>query len=278
MSVKTFILSSIAFLTASAAHGITPETPDSLRVNPSRPDTLGVPALYPELPQTTGISTSPSLQRLDSRFAEEMKERAVAPLFSTRGLYVPAPGYASIASLPGLEIAASGGSESLPGLAGIERGRLSATAALGPLALSAWGGAEKYGYFGGLQTIYGFGGSINYRISPRLSLTAYGSYFTAPRGMNPAIGGMMSMTTVGGYMSYDLSEHWGVSVGAETTRSIFDGRWHAQPIVMPYYKVNENVSIGANIGGIVYGLLENYIDSRNARHRRMPPPPQGPRR
>ena len=147
MSVKTFILSSIAFLTASAAHGITPETPDSLRVNPSRPDTLGVPALYPELPQTTGISTSPSIQRLDSRFAEEMKERSVAPLFSTRGLYVPAPGYASIASLPGLEIAASGASESLPGLAGIERGRLSATAALGPVTLSAWGGRREIRIF-----------------------------------------------------------------------------------------------------------------------------------
>ena len=256
---------------------MTPETPDSLRVNPLKPDSLSAPLLTPERPESPGISTLPTLHQLDSRFVEEMKERAVAPLFSTKGFYVPVPGHASIASLPGLEIAASGGSESLPGLAGIERGRLSVTAGVGPLTLSAWGGAEKYGYFGGLQTIYGFGGSLTYRISPRMSLTAYGSYFTAPRGMNPAIGGMMSMTTLGGYVSYDLSERWGVSVGAETTRSIFDGRWHAQPIVMPYYKVNENVSIGANIGGIAYGLLQNYIDSRNARRHRMPaalPPPR----
>lgn len=241
--------------------------------------------MRPEMPAFT---PPPPIQRLDSRYLEEMKERSSAALFSPAAIMPVTPGVATIVSLPNLNVTAGGSAKSLPGLAGIESGKLSASALFGPLTLTAWAGAEKYGYFRGLQTIYGFGGAVSYQISPRLSLTAYGSYYTSPSSHNgpdirlqPGLAGMMSMTTIGGYASYDLSEHWGVSVGAEATRSVFDRRWHAQPIVTPYYKINENVSIGANVGGIAYGLLQNYLDARRARHHQAPPvspPPPGHRR
>ena len=238
-------------------------------------------------PENPTFTPPPPIQRLDSRYIEEMKERSSAPLFSPAAIMPVTPGLAMIVSLPNLNVTANGSATSLPGMAGIESGRLSASTLIGPLSLTAWAGAEKYGYFRGLQTIYGFGGSISYQISPRLSLTAFGSYYTSPSSGNrpdirllPGLAGMMSMTTVGGYASYDLSEHWGVSVGAEATRSVFDGRWHAQPIVTPYYKINDKVAIGANVGGIAYGLLQNYLDARHARHHQAPPvaPPQPGRR
>ncbi len=281
----TSIVTLIALTVCPKVCGVTPETPDSLKTVTVLPDTSA--AITPQ-PVTPAFTPPPPIQRLDSRYLEEMKERATAYLFAPLAVTPLNPGVATIVSLPNLNVAASGSTTSLPGMAGIERGNLSASALLGPLTLTAWGGAEKYGYFRGLQTIYGFGGSVSYRISPRLSLTAFGSYYTSPSSHNrpdirlqPGIAGMMSMTTIGGYASYDLSEHWGVSVGAEATRSVFDRKWHAQPIVTPYYKINENVAIGANVGGIAYGLLQNYLDARRARHHQTPPvapPPAGRRR
>lgn len=260
----------IAIAACHSAGAVVPERRDSLYVVPALPDTSVAAALRPEM---TAPLPAPPLQRLDSRYIEDMHMRAVAPLFRPHSFTPVAPGTARTDGSEFYGLSAAGSSVSLPGLAAIATGALSAHATFGQLTITADAHAQKFGYFGGLQTIYGFGGSISYRFSPRWSLTAFGNYYTAATPVNPAIGGMMGMTTVGGYLSYEINDRWGVSVGAQSTRSIFDGRWHHQPIVTPYYKINDKVSVGANVGGIVSGLLQNYINARNAR-RSGPPPPR----
>lgn len=181
----------------------------------------------------------------------------------------------------------TGGIMSMPGMMAVETGRLNLSRQLGAARLTLWGEASKYGVFRGLQTQYGFGGIVDFRLSARLSLTAYGSYYTNVHAVTPGMAGFMNSSRIGGYVSYDISDRWGVSVGAETTRSIVTNNWQTRPIVMPYYKVNKDVKIGVDIGGILYEVAKSYIDSRDAR-RRGPgvigpmraggPPPVAPRR
>ncbi len=84
--------------------------------------------------------------------------------------------------------------------------------------------------------------------------------------LTPGMAGFANAPVIGGYASYNINDHWGISVGAKTTRSLVTNRWEAQPIVMPYYRVNDKVSIGADVGGIIYGLIRSYMDSRDDRH------------
>lgn len=184
-----------------------------------------------------------------------------------------------IASWQGGGLYASGHSADLPGLMGIESGSLNITHTIGNLSMTAWGEATKYGYFRGLQTSYGFGATMTYRFSDRWSLTAFGSYSTPLHPLTPAMAGMMNSTRIGGYASYNINDRWGVNVGAQATHSLVTNRWQAQPIVMPYYRINKDVSIGVDVGGIIYNIVKDYIDHRNIGNiSGMPPRPMSPPR
>lgn len=180
----------------------------------------------------------------------------------------------------------SGGVMTMPGMMAVETGRLNLAHQMGPVRLTLWGEATKYGFFRGLQTQYGFGGSVDVRLSRRWSLTAYGSYYTGVAVPTPGMTGFLNTSRFGAYASYDFSNHWGVSVGAESNRSLVTNRWQTRPIVMPYYRVNKDVKIGIDVGGILYEVARLYIDSRDARRRgpgmigpmRGGPPPVAPRR
>lgn len=183
----------------------------------------------------------------------------------------------------GASISASGQTVSLTGMGAIERGRLSLIQRVGPVTLTAYGSASHYGYFRGMQTAFGFGGSIDWRISPRWSLTLFGSYSTPLHPLTPGMAGYMDAPNFGGYASYDINEHWGISVGAQATRSLVTNRWEAQPIVMPYYKINDKAAIQVDVGGILYNAIKDYSESRTG-HRANPtigrpvggPPPVAP--
>lgn len=142
-----------------------------------------------------------------------------------------------------------------PGLMDVRSAHLNLSASLGPLDLSLWGDAAQIGSFNSYHRRFGYGINARYNFSDRLSLTLFGSYYTPLGSVSPAMAGFFTTTRAGGYLSYDFSDNWGISVGAQTVRSDLDGRWRSQPIVVPYYKVNKNVNIGADIGAILYNLL-----------------------
>lgn len=161
-----------------------------------------------------------------------------------------------------LSIYGSGSQQSILGLMGIESGRINAAAQFGPLTLTAWGGADKYGYFRGLQRSWTFGGTLMLTLSDRWSITMFGEYHSPIHPLTPAMAEMMKSSTFGGYASYNINDRWGVSVGAQATRSLVTNQWNAQPIVMPYYRINKSMSIGVDVGGILYNVAKDYIDSK----------------
>ncbi|MGN0219227.1 MAG: hypothetical protein ACI4AX_02965 [Muribaculaceae bacterium] len=163
---------------------------------------------------------------------------------------------------------------SMPGLMAVESGRLALEQELGRFTLTAYGEALKYGYFRGLSTTYGFGGSLTYRASDRLSLTLFGSYYSPMRALTPAMAGYMNVPSVGAYADYSFSDRWGVKAGVQSYRSMITGRWETQPIVMPYFKVSGDHAIGVDVGGMLYQIIRSAAsDSRNSYSNPTIPPP-----
>ena len=167
----------------------------------------------------------------------------------------------------------SGRQESMPGLMAIESGSLIFVQQLGRFTFTAHGDAVKYAYFGGLQTSYGFGGSLSYQFSDRVSMTIFGSYYTPTGGMTPAMLGYTSIPNFGGYVDYNFSGRWGVKVGAQAYRSSMTNRIEAQPIVTPYYKISKHAEIGIDVGGILYNVIKNNRNRPSRINPTKPPPP-----
>lgn len=136
----------------------------------------------------------------------------------------------------------------------------------------------KYGYFNGLTTSYGIGGSLSYRINDRLSVTMFGNYYTPTGNVNPAMAGYISLPSFGGYVDYRFSERWGVKVGAQSYRTSDTGRWHTQPMVIPYYRLSEKAEIGVDVGGILYNIIRSSRGKsfQNMGNPTIPPPVGGP--
>lgn len=244
-------------------------------MRPVSPDAIA-PSPEPNLEKAEMLSNVKSTLSLPSVFAPA-PVRLDSPV-------VTAPGYAGFHLWKGASAYATGSTTSLPGLMGIESGQVGFTQQIGNLTVSAYASANHYGYFRGMQTYFGFGGSLNYRFSPRLAITVFGSYSTGLTPLTPAMAGYMSAPNFGGYVSYDINEHWGVNVGAQATRSLVTNRWEAQPIVEPYYKINGKAAIGVDVGGILYNVLKSHSEQKNG-YRSNPtlgppvggPPPVAPR-
>jgi len=233
-----------------------------------RPDTIGTvsPDVEPSymIPVPVGEVDEPhQVVMPDMEFSEAYMSRLselnkrFSPIKAVRPWK---PGVADIASWDGGGFSAVGGMGAMPGLMGVERGVLALYQTFGRLSLNLSATAEKYGYFRGLQTSYGFDASATYRLSDKWSLTLFGGYHSGLSPLNPAMAGYMATSNFGGYVSYDISEHWGVSVGAQTTKSLVTNTWEARPIVMPYYKINDKVAVSADLGGILYELIRSYVD------------------
>lgn len=194
------------------------------------------------------------------------------------------PGVSPIDSWEGGTLFSIGGRIHLAGMMGIERGSVNFRQQIGAFTLSLFGSATKYGFYRGLATSYGFGGSVSYDINEHVGITLFGAYHS-PTGIDRA--SMISYVDVpvfGGYMDWRGGNHWGVKVGVQSYRSIAYGRWEAQPIVMPYYRTSSGAEIGVDVGGILYQVIRSSGNSwgapRNPTVGRpdFGPPPVGPRK
>lgn len=167
------------------------------------------------------------------------------------------PGVANIASWGSGGVYADGGRVHLPGLMGIETGSVNFVQHMGPVTVTLFGSAAKYGYFRGLSTTYGFGGALTYRFSDNLSMTVFGSYNSAASVTQPAMMGYVSAPVFGGYLDWRFHPHWGVKAGVQSYRSIAYGRWETQPMVIPYYRTSSGAEIGIDVGGILYQVIRS---------------------
>ena len=177
------------------------------------------------------------------------------------------PGMAVIPLWRNSQFIATGDIQVMPGLMQIHSGTIGINQNIGNLSLYMGAVANKYGYFNGLHSQYGVSGNLQYHISPRLSFTAFGTYyFGRPNGfpLLPAMIGYYRTSTFGGYMSYQFNETFGVDVGAQTVQQFGTNRYRVEPIVTPTVKVGK-VKIGLPVGQILHGIIRSQAEQHHRR-------------
>lgn len=176
-------------------------------------------------------------------------------------------------------ITASGQTEVMPGLMKTDQGALTLQRWFGSVEFSVFGSATKYGYYRGLSTQWGVGGSLTYLINDNLSFTAFGSYYSPTSLTQPAMLGYVNTSTYGGYFNYRFGDsRFGVKVGAQRyyCGPSGAGSWETQPIVMPYYQLRKGVEFGVDLGGILYQVLRNSDHFGGASGNPTIAPPKNP--
>lgn len=94
-------------------------------------------------------------------------------------------------------------------------------------------------------------GRLTYRASDRVAFNVFGSY-----DIGNSYG--MSTNSYGATMSLDMSERFGMEVGAQRYYDAMRGGWQTVPVVIPYYRF-EKFKLGLDVGGIMYEILRNVV-------------------
>lgn len=105
-----------------------------------------------------------------------------------------------------------------------------------------------------------FEGGINlsYQITDKLAFHAFGNYTFGETP--PIMGTLYTNSSFGGYFSIEMSERFGLGLGAQRYYDPTVGNWSTAPIVVPYYKINKKITIGMDIGGLIQELIKNAIN------------------
>lgn len=192
------------------------------------------------------------------------------------------PGVAGITSWNGGALYATGGGAVYNGLMATESGRLNFVQNIGQLNITAYGRAEKIGFFRGLSTQWGFGGAMTYSFSPTVSLTLFGNYYMRAQGIaNPGIREIVPVTSFGGYLDWRFAGRWGLKAGALGQQNVYTNKYELRPMVMPYFRLAPGADIGVDVGGILYEALRSQRNSGpynpTIGPMKLGPPPVGPR-
>ena len=160
-------------------------------------------------------------------------------------------------------VAASASYATYPGLMSMESGVLSVTHDFGKVVLTGNVMAEKYRTFRGLDTNYGVGGMLTYRIGERFSLNVFGQYYKKSLYYSPAA------------LPYVGTSKYGVFADA------YSRRWQTVPIAAPYVKLNNGAKIGLDVGRLLGVMIDNWVNGsryNDSRNPTMPPllPPMPP--
>ena len=178
----------------------------------------------------------------------------------------------------GAYVIASGGVNVMPGLLDRESGALTLHQNLGRWTFSASVLADKYRFssMGFLETRYGVGGTVGYRVNDRLSLHAFGYYYGNSSMISPMVNPYLATTTYGGYADIQVFKNFGVDTGVRRYLNPMSGKWVTDPIVSPYIKINGKQKIGFDFGKLLKGLIWGNDDNMLPRGpvRMGPPPPR----
>lgn len=161
----------------------------------------------------------------------------------------------------------SGSRSQMPGLMGVEEGKVGYLLQTGRFSFAPFASAAKYGYFGGLTTSYGYGGTLNFIINEHFTITAFGQYDTynfgyGGRPINPAVLNGVGSTRYGGFVTWEISDKVGIDAGLQRVYDPMTGRWQNVPIVSPYLKVGGQ-KMGFDVGGLLYQIFHNASASFN---------------
>ena len=104
------------------------------------------------------------------------------------------------------------------------------------------------------------GVSLAYRVADRIAFNAFGNYTIG--NSYYAVGDIYNNTNFGGYFSFDMSERFGIALGAQHHYYQSVNMWETDPIIMPYFKINDT-PIGIDVGGIIKSLIKGAIDKNS---------------
>ena len=175
----------------------------------------------------------------------------------------------------GSALIVSGGANSMPGLLDHESGALTLYQNLGRWTFSASALADKYRMvgMGFLQTRYGVGGTIGYRVNDYVSLHAFGYYYPNSSLISPSVNHYLGTTNYGGYADFRFHKNFGVDTGVRRYINPMTGQWVTDPIVAPYIKFNNGQKLGFDFGNILKEVIWGHEDKMMPRGPvRMPPP------
>lgn len=166
---------------------------------------------------------------------------------------------------------ATGTISSYPGLMEIHSGSAGFIQDFGEVSFYLGAEANKYGYFNGLHTQYGINGSIQYSVSPKLTLTGYATYYfgrppVMPNGsmMPPAMIGYYGVSAFGGTAEYQFNETFGLIVGGEAVHQFGTNKYRFEPIVTPTFKIGK-VKFGIPVGQMANDIIRSYIQEKRRR-------------
>ena len=177
----------------------------------------------------------------------------------------------------GAAIIVSGGADSMPGLLDRESGALTLYQETGRWSFSASALADKYRMvgMGFLQTRYGVGGTVGYRLNDAISLHAFGYYYPNSSMVSPSVNPFLATTNYGGYADIRFHKNFGVDAGVRRYLNPMTGQWVTDPIVSPYIKFNNGQKFGFDLGHLLKGLIWGHEDQMMPRGPvRMVPPQQ----
>ena len=179
----------------------------------------------------------------------------------------------------GSAVIVSGGADSMPGLLDRESGALTLYQNVGRWSFSASALADKYRFvgMGFLQTRYGVGGTVGYKVSDALSLHAFGYYYGNSSMISPAVNPYLATTNFGGYADIKFHKNFGVDTGVRRYLNPMTGQWVTEPIVSPYVRFNNGQKFGFDFGHLLKGLIWGHKDEMMPRGPVRMGPPQ-PRR
>ena len=121
--------------------------------------------------------------------------------------------------------------------------------------------ATKYNIPRNTTQQFGVGGTLDYQITDIVGFHLFANYMYGKNYY--AVGNLYGGSGFGGYFTVEMGERFGMGLGAQHYYNANIGRWETDPIVMPYFKLNNGGKIGFDIGGLIKTGIKNAIDNKH---------------
>ncbi len=177
---------------------------------------------------------------------------------------------AMLASWDGGGAFASGSMNAFPGMGNIATGAVAVMQNLGNITLMGALTGEKYHFDNRLYNTYGVSGMLSYRLSDRLTLNAFGSYYRS-NGLYHSMASMpyLARSSYGATMGLQVSDNFSVEMGAQRYYDPYSHKWMTVPILVPQIDINGS-KFGLDVGGILYQILHSLLSDYNNNRRYGP--------
>lgn len=153
-------------------------------------------------------------------------------------------------------LAGTGSFTAMPALGNVGEATMSFTQPVGDrLVLTAGLAGSKYHFGRDVWNSYGVYGRASFQLSERLSLSAFGQYYTDRRPGQVAALPYMGDTRYGGTLGIKMSERVSLDVGAQRYYDPYTRQWRTVPIIAPTVNVMGQ-PISVDVGGLVSQILD----------------------